>query len=323
MPWTTVNKVVLELQSVRLRDFSRAGEGPPALVCAPYALHSALIADFAPGHSIVEALQQGGLDCLYVTDWRSASREMRYLSIDNYLSDLNLAVDEIGPTVDLVGLCQGGWLSLVYAARFPKKVRRLVLVGAPVDVSIESELSRLVGETPPSAFEGLVGADGGIARGTHMLRLWSGRPDAEGVLQGELSSKIAADKELLDRFNRWQGETLDLPGSYYLQVVNWIFRENRLAKGAFMALGRKVHLEELEKPAFLLVGSDDEVVPAAQGLATTSLLGTPPHLIECATAPSDHLGLFLGNKTLADCWPRIAEWLQNDRWDGVSRSVAS
>jgi pimeloyl-ACP methyl ester carboxylesterase len=41
-------------------------------------------------------------------------------------------VDDIGPPVDLIGLCQGGWLSLVYAARFPGKVRRLVLAGAPI-----------------------------------------------------------------------------------------------------------------------------------------------------------------------------------------------
>jgi pimeloyl-ACP methyl ester carboxylesterase len=43
------------------------------------------------------------------------------LSIDSYLADLNIAVDELGPPVDLIGLCQGGWLALVYAARFPKK----------------------------------------------------------------------------------------------------------------------------------------------------------------------------------------------------------
>ena len=31
----------------------------PVVVCAPYALHGALIADFAPGHSLVQALQKG------------------------------------------------------------------------------------------------------------------------------------------------------------------------------------------------------------------------------------------------------------------------
>ena len=61
------------------------------------------------------------------TDWHSATADMRFLGIDDYLSALNVAVDQIGGKVDLVGLCQGGWMSLVYAARFPAKVRKLVL----------------------------------------------------------------------------------------------------------------------------------------------------------------------------------------------------
>ncbi len=46
--------------------------------------------------------------------FRTGERPRRtcvYLSIDNYLADLNVAIDGIGAPVDLVGLCQGGWLS--------------------------------------------------------------------------------------------------------------------------------------------------------------------------------------------------------------------
>ena len=95
LPWTTPNTVALELATMRLRDCTRTQSGQPALICAPYALHRALIADFAPGHSVVQSLQNGGIDRVYLTDWRSASPDMRYLSIDSYLGDLNVAVDEI------------------------------------------------------------------------------------------------------------------------------------------------------------------------------------------------------------------------------------
>ena len=312
LPWTTRNEVVLELPSMRLRDFSRGQVGHPALICAPYAQHGALIADLAPSHSIVEALQRGGLDRLYLADWRSASSDMRFVSIDNQLADLNVAIDEIGPPVDLIGLCQGGWLSLIYAARFPEKVRRLVLVGTPVDVSVESELSRAVGWASPSALEAWVNSAGGVVRGDNMLRLWGRAPDIDRDLQGSLSPDISGDKELLDRFSCWDSATLDLPGVYYIQVVNWIFRENRLARGEFSALGREVHLDQVKTPVFLLVGADDEIVPPKQALATASLLGTPALGIEHATAPSTHLGLFIGGKTLATYWPRIAMWLQTE-----------
>jgi len=152
-PWTTANKIALELASMRLRDFSTGTDGPAALICAPYAVHGATIADFAPGHSVVETLCHGGLSRVFVTDWRSAIPETRYFTIDTYLADLNVAVDQLGPPVDLIGLCQGGWLALVYAARFPGKVRRLVLVGAPIDIAAaQSQLSHFAVSVPLGMF---------------------------------------------------------------------------------------------------------------------------------------------------------------------------
>jgi len=91
LPWTMPHRVTLELTTLRLRDFSGQKAGRPVLICAPYALHSALITDFAPAHSIVQALQQGGVSRVHVTDWRSATPQMRSLSIDSYLADLNVA----------------------------------------------------------------------------------------------------------------------------------------------------------------------------------------------------------------------------------------
>ncbi len=322
LAWITANEVALELATMRLRDFSGGAVGQPVLVCAPYALHRAPIADFAPGHSVVETLQRAGVGRVYLTDWRSASPDMRYLSIDSYLGDLNVAIDEIGAPVDLVGLCQGGWLSLIYAARFPSKVRRLVLVGAPVDLSVDSALSRLARDAPEVVYDQLILRGGGNVSGDEMLRFWSRSPsphDVAQALQRPLSDEGGA--ALLERFNRWNDETLDLPGTYYLQIVNWIFRENRIARGQFVALGREIHLSEVRTPVFLLAGLDDDVVPAGQALATAHLLGTPPAHIASASEPSNHLGLFMGAKTHAHAWMRIAEWLRTDLTGVLARSA--
>ncbi|WP_414645676.1 alpha/beta fold hydrolase [Bradyrhizobium sp. 27S5] len=315
LPWTTAHSVALQLPSMRLRDFSRAVEGPPLLVCAPYALHRAQIADIAPGHSLMEALQQAGLARLYLTDWRSAAPEMRYFSIDTYLSDLNVAVDTIGPPVDLAGLCQGGWLSLLYAARFPGKVRRLVLAGSPVDVSVPSELSRMVASLPQQGFEAMVRQGDGIVSGKYMLQLWSipfSLPDVEAALQRRLDGKSEDAQALLDRFMRWNSETLDLPGTYYLEVTDWIFRQNRIAAGDFVALGTKIDLAAVKLPTFLLAAENDIVVPPDQAFATMRLLGTPPAWLRSETEPCGHLGLFMGCRALAGSWRRIARWLQSD-----------
>src|SRR5258705_13993264 len=133
--------------------------------------------------------------------------------MDNYLADLNVAVDELGPTVDLIGLCQGGWLALVYAGRFPKKVRRLVLVGAPIDIAAtESQLSRFVADVPLRMFDELVRQGEGIVHGDRMLESWgisSVFNEAEAVLQIPPDLDSARGCELIGRFWKWYGETLD------------------------------------------------------------------------------------------------------------------
>jgi poly(3-hydroxyalkanoate) synthetase len=302
LAWTTPNAVVLELPSMRLREFSRGNATQaPVLVCAPYALHGALVTDFAPGHSLVEALQKDGANRIYVPDWRSATPEMRYLSIDNYLADLNVAIDEIGAPVDLVGLCQGGWLSLVYAARFPGKVRRLVLAGAPVDISTPSELSKMVAAVPQQAFEQMVQQGGGLVSGEHMLKIWNlpfSQHDVEATLQRNLGDGSDEAARLLDRFERWDCATLDLPGAYYLEVTDRVFRQNLIAEGRFVALGRRIDLAEVRVPVFLLAGADDIVVPRDQAFATARLLGTRPAWVERACAPCGHLILVVGRIAL-------------------------
>ena len=314
--WTTSHRLRLQLGTMELRDFSTARTGVAALICAPFALHCATIADLGPGHSVVEALCERGVGRVYVTDWRSAGPEMRFLSIDSYLADLNVAVDELQPPVDLIGLCQGGWLALAYAARFPHKVRRLVLVGAPVDIAAgQSELSQLAAQVPLAAFEEFVSSQGGRVRGRHMLRMWGptlGAKDERRVLQVPPDDHSAAMKDLLARFREWYDLTVDLPGTYYLEVASWLYKENRLAEGRFVALGRQTNLVSVHQPIFLLGARDDELVAPEQLFATARRVGTPKQHIETATEPCGHLSLFIGAETITRSWVRIADWLRAD-----------
>lgn len=236
--WATPNKVTLELATVRLRDFSTSPEGVATLVCAPFALHSATIADFAPRHSLVAALLEAGLPRVFVTDWRSATATTRFLSIDNYLADLNILVDQLGSPVDLIGLCQGGWLALVFAARFPAKVRKLVLAGAPIDIAAgDCALTRLARDTPVALFEEFVELGEGRVLGRHVQQLWDPRAEeieaVHRVLQIPDDVASAEARRLEAHFLDWYKYTVDLPGTYFLQMVEQVYKENRLATGRF------------------------------------------------------------------------------------------
>jgi hypothetical protein len=131
---TTFGHIRVELATMLLleRNAKVPATANPVLIVAPYAVHEASIADFADRHSLAQVLVEGGSARLALTYWKSATAEMRDCGIDAYLSDLNVAVDDLGGRASLVGLCQGGWLAAAYAARFPHKASKLVLAGAPI-----------------------------------------------------------------------------------------------------------------------------------------------------------------------------------------------
>lgn len=310
--WSTANRLTLDIAALRLRDFSVAMDRFPVLVVTPFALHDAQIADLAPGHSLLDTLLRNGCARLYLVEWKSATEATRLHTIDTQLASLNVAVDDIGGAVDLIGLCQGGWLSLVFAARFPGKVRRLVLVGAPID--IEAEPSAL---TAPASFlsqvyiDELVAHGHGPLLGRDMAALWprdfDGEKRAFEALQISEPATPEAERRAIEIFNRWDERAFDLPAPYYRQVFDWLFRENRLASGSFPALGRKIDPRDLRCPLFLLAGEQDAITPLAQAFAAANLVHASE--IETALALCGHLALFMGRKTLETEWPRIAKWL--------------
>jgi poly(3-hydroxyalkanoate) synthetase len=308
--WATPNHVTIELDAMRVRDFSVArSKQRSTLIVAPFALHDARIADLSSGHSLIETLRANECSRLFLIDWKSATAKTKLRTIDSYLCDLNVAVDDIGPPVDLIGLCQGGWLSLVYAARFARKVRRLVLAGAPIDLmaepSIPSAEARI---TPEAVIDDMIRAGDGLVLGRTLRDLWPQEDDESAfvidALQFPGPPTNEKDRRTVEAFLRWQRRTLDLPGPYFLEVFDWLFRENRIAAGRFCALGRLVDLRELRCPLFLLAGDRDPITTAGQVLAAATLAGAPPRDVETAIAPCGHLALFMGRDTLKNEWSR-------------------
>ena len=310
----TPSTIALELHAVHLRDFAVAQSGVPTLLCMPLALHNAAVADLAAGHSLVAALRGAGIERLFMADWRSASADMRFLGVDEYLADLNVLVDHVGGLVDLIGLCQGGWLSLVYAGRFPAKVRKLVMAGAPVDITARhSPLSAIAEATPLAMFQSLVNLGDGRVLGRNLAKFWGNDADANGIRETLQTLQLIGSPEftrLETIFKTWNSWAIDIPGKYYLEVVEKLYKRNELANGSFVALGQKIDLSRLRLPMYLLAGSTDEVVAPEQLLAVERLVGTPPEYRRHEVAPCNHLGLFMGKRTLEEYWPRMVRWMK-------------
>jgi poly(3-hydroxyalkanoate) synthetase len=140
---------------------------------------------------------------------------------------------------------------------------------------------------------------------------WSPEFNAEAALQG-------ADAATVQKFDVWNSRTVDLPGAYFAQTAEWIFRENRLANGSFPALGREVGLAEIAAPIFALAASDDAVVSLPQVTAIKSKCRRASVAIR--VEPGRHLSLFMGRRTLRTAWRDIARWLGEE---GAARASAA
>jgi poly(3-hydroxyalkanoate) synthetase len=249
-----------------------------------------------------------------LTDWKTATDDMKDLEIDNYLADIVVAIDDLGERVNLVGLCQGGWLSAMIAARFPDKINSLVLAGSPIDTDAgNGSIKRMVHESPASFYEELVALGGGLMRGKYMLQGWKNMHPEQHYIQDQIDLYEHIDDPAYlakeETFNSWYENPIDLPGRWYLQVITQLFKENRLAKGEFIGLGRKLNLRNITCPAYLLAGANDDITTPEQVLDAAKYLGTPKDRIVQKTVPGGHIGLFMGARTLKEHWPTIARWI--------------
>ncbi|MBW8639546.1 alpha/beta fold hydrolase [Hoeflea sp. WL0058] len=316
--WATENTILLDLDTMRLRDFSGGGsrdDATPVIIDAPFAGHSSTIADYAPGQSLTEVLLARGLGRVLVTDWKSATPEMRDFDIDKYLAEINIVVDDLGGRVNLVGLCQGGWMSSMYAARFPGKVASLVLAGSPIDTDAgDGPIRKMAHETPLSFYEELVASGDGRMLGQFMLAGWKNMHPARQYVEKYIDLYAHIEDrnyvERTERFESWYENPVDLPGRYYLQAIELLFKENRFARGEFVGLGQTLKLSDISCPAFLLAGESDDITTREQVFAASELLGAPAGDIEQKLVPGGHIGLFMGSHTLEDAWPGIADWIK-------------
>ena len=137
---TTPSEIIFTEDKMKLIHYIPAVEKPyPVPVLIVYALvNRYYILDLQPDKSVIKKLLDDGFD-VYIIDWGYPTGLDMYLTIDDYVNGyINNAVDKIRERsgfdkVTLLGVCQGGTFSIMYAALHPEKVKNLVTLVAPVD----------------------------------------------------------------------------------------------------------------------------------------------------------------------------------------------
>ncbi len=87
------------------RDYSASNaKGMSVIADVPYAGHSAVIADYHKGQSLIETLLSNGVDRVFLTDWKPAAKNVKDLEIDRYLAEINVCAGDPGGCVNLIGM---------------------------------------------------------------------------------------------------------------------------------------------------------------------------------------------------------------------------
>lgn len=313
--WASEHEIVFETPIARLRDFSQGATDDviPTLVLPPQAGHSSTIVDFSERQSQLATIKAAGLRRVLSMDWVPATQQTKDTTIEDYVALIRRCIQHIGGPVNLIGDCQGGWLAAIYAALHPEDVHTLTLAGAPIDFhagdgSIPAYthlMTKAFGMTP---YRMLVASGGGNMPGQVVLNGFVAlRPEAEVGKQLRLLIHLDDDQHL-DRyrdFEDWFKFTQDIPGTFYLWLVDHLFRGNELIRGELKVSGRTVDLGAITCPLYLLAGADDHITPSEQVFAAASAVGTPASDIVERTTDGGHLGLFMGRQALRDHWPPL------------------
>ena len=310
--WAHANEVLLETPIARLRDFSLSGADAviPTLVLPPQAGHDSCIVDFSRRQSQIAVLRDAGLGNLYTLDWIGATGPTRNAGIEDYLAVVDAAVDLTGGgPVNLVGDCQGGWLATLWAALRPERVNTLTIAGAPIDFLVGGPvIGDYVQALPPAFYEGLVALGGGVLPGELLLGGFIViNPTSEVARQLALLAALddPAHVARYAEFEDWFKHTQDLPGAFYLWIVEHLFRRNALIAGELEIGGERVDLGRIDAPLFLLGGAADHITPPPQVFALADHASTAAADVVRRTTAGGHLGLFMGTEALRDHWPPL------------------
>jgi polyhydroxyalkanoate synthase subunit PhaC len=277
-----------------------------ALVNRPYVL------DLQPERSLVRRLLQAGLD-VYLIDWGDPDEADRHIDLEEYIevhlggSIRHIRAQHHGGPLDLLGVCQGGVLSLCYTALNPDAVANLITLTTPVDFHTpDNLLSKWVRGLDTALLERCGNVPGELLNGLFLalmplrltqqkyVRLLTSHPDQRTI-------------EDFVRMEKWIFDSPPQSAAALAQFVRWFYQENRLVRDTLTVGSRRASLREIRAPLLNLYALEDHIVPASASMALGDYIGSRDYT-GCGVA-SGHIGMYVSRAAGAAVPGRIIPWL--------------
>lgn len=314
----TPSETIFSIDKVRLQYYAPdniQADTPPLLIC--YALvNRPYMIDLTPERSLIKKLLQQGI-AVYLIDWGYPDASDRFVDLDDYVNHyLDKCVDATCEHADvmrmnLMGICQGGTLSLCYTALHPTKIARLITLVTPVDFHTHDfTLSHLARHVDVD----LAVATYGNIPGTLLNETYQSLMPMRLGLQKNLDLPFALNQEnnalTYLSMEKWIQDSPDQAGAAFSEFIKGFFQENRLVQDQLMIADRPVRLDQITQPVLNIYATQDHLVPPSSSKALkgkTSSLFYREKEIE-----SGHIGIFVSSKQGNQLSESIANWLTMD-----------
>jgi len=284
-----------------------------ALINRPYVL------DLMPGNSLVEYLVSHGFD-VYMLDWGTPGDEDKKLSFDDYVLDyIPRAVKKVlrasrAEEITLVGYCMGGTMTAMYAALFPgKPLRNLVLLTAPIDFTPDDMglFGLMTSEkylNPDRVVEAFGNVPGDlIDTGNRMVRPVTNYVGTYVTMWDRIMQDKSMDTWLA--MSKWVNDGVAFPGEAFRMWIRDFYQKNKLVKGEIKLRGRTVDLSDITCPVLNIAGKKDHICTLPQAEATMRHINSQDK--EFFVVDAGHVGLLTGSEAKKVLWPKLLTWLES------------
>jgi putative long chain acyl-CoA synthase len=295
-------------------------EGPVVLLVPPMML-AADVYDVSANTSAASILHEHGADP-WVIDFGAPEREQGGLerTLADHVVAISDAVDRVrdatGRDVHLGGYSQGGMFCYQTAAyRRNQGLGSVITFGSPVDTRQgmpfgipEAFASEAAGLLADRVFRVWALPAWASRTGFRLLDpVKSARSRLEFLLQLH-DREALLPREGQRRFLEAEG-WVAWPGPAMADFLNQFIAHNRLLQGGFVVRDRLLTLADIACPILSVVGTVDEIAPAA-GVRAIRQAAPRADVYELALN-AGHFGLVVGSTSNAVTWPTVAGWA---RW---------
>lgn len=270
--------------------------------------------DLQPDRSYIKNLMALGLD-VYLIDWGYPSKSDRYLSIDDYVNGyINNCVDVIRKKhrtdkVNIISVCQGGTLSLIYTSLHQNKVKNLITQVTPVDFSTNDGL--LFRWSKDMDFDKIVEGYNGLIPGEFLNEGFAQLKPMMKLQKQQSMVSMLDDKDKLQNFLRMEKWISDSPaqaGECYRQFMKDLYQKNLLIKDELVVGGKKIKLKNITCPVLCIYATEDHLVPPAAAKDLVNYIGSADK--DTISFKGGHIGVFVGSKSQKELAPAVAEFLK-------------